>query len=535
MNELAWRNISVLAMDSIPRISRAQKMDALSSMANIAGYRAVIEAAQNFGRFFTGQITAAGKIPPAKVLVIGAGVAGLSAIGAAKSMGAIVRAFDTRPVVEEQVKSLGAKFVKIDIGETGETQDGYAKELSAEAKAKQQQLLADELAKAHVIITTALIPCKPAPVLVTEEVVQRMREGSVIVDLAAATGGNCPLTEKDQIVVKHGVTLVGYTNFPALVPSDASAFYAKNIANLLDIRHTRKVVRPDSILLKPGPLTEEEWRIMRRHDRAAVEIVEADAAGHRGVMSQARHHDNASGRRLADTVQQAVDQHEVPEVVGQKLHLDAVLLLPGRQRHDSGVGDQPIERDVHGTDAFGAEYHRFPVGQVQENGRGLAVDGGAGIIRLLLGAGDANHMGSAHGQHPHGLVAEPRVAAGDQRNPTGQVKALGYLLGGALGCLDRQGTHGSRDLAAQGAPSPRATAAVLRPRPCGGDRPRPQPRPTEADPRPSRDPFRGLGRQELGRGERLPGPGGIRRARGESGAAVPGRPLPASNGNGGSP
>jgi NAD(P) transhydrogenase subunit alpha len=180
-------------------------------------------------------MTSAGSAKPARVVVLGAGVAGLQAIATARRMGAEVWAYDVRPETKEQIESLGAKVIVLDLGESGAGEGGYAKELSAEAKARQQQLLADELAKAHVIVTTALIPCRPAPVLITEEVVQRMREGSVIVDLAAATGGNCPLTEKDRVVVKHGVTLVGYTNFPALVPADASAFYGGNIKNLLDI------------------------------------------------------------------------------------------------------------------------------------------------------------------------------------------------------------------------------------------------------------------------------------------------------------
>jgi NAD(P) transhydrogenase subunit alpha len=180
-------------------------------------------------------MTSAGSAKPARLVVLGAGVAGLQAIATARRLGAEVWAYDVRPETKEQIQSLGAKPIELDLGESGSGEGGYAKELSAEAKARQQQLLADELAKAHVIITTAMIPCRPAPVLITEEVVQRMRDGSVIVDLAAATGGNCPLTEKDKVVVRHGVTLVGYTNFPALVPSDASAFYGGNIKNLLDI------------------------------------------------------------------------------------------------------------------------------------------------------------------------------------------------------------------------------------------------------------------------------------------------------------
>lgn len=229
------RNITFLAMERIPRISRAQSMDALSSQSNIAGYRAVIEAAQHYGRFIPLMMTSAGSSKPARVVILGAGVAGLQAISTARRLGGDVYAYDVRPETQEQIASLGAKVINLDIGEGGAGEGGYARELSEEGKAKQQAMLADELAKAHIIVSTALIPCRPAPVLITEEVVKRMREGSVIIDLAAATGGNCPLTEKDKVVNKHGVILVGHTNYPAMMPSDASAFYAKNIANLLDI------------------------------------------------------------------------------------------------------------------------------------------------------------------------------------------------------------------------------------------------------------------------------------------------------------
>ena len=234
MNELASRRISVLAMDSIPRISRAQKMDALSSMANIAGYRAVIEAAQNFGRFFTGQITAAGKIPPAKVLVIGAGVAGLSAIGTAKSMGAIVRAFDTRPEVKEQVESMDAEFLMLDFAdEDGSGEGGYAKVMSDEFIKAEMALFAEQAREVDIIITTALIPGRPAPELVTEEMVKTMKEGSVIVDLAAEMGGNCKLTEADRVVIKHGVTIIGYTDLPSRLPTQSSQLYATNLRHLI--------------------------------------------------------------------------------------------------------------------------------------------------------------------------------------------------------------------------------------------------------------------------------------------------------------
>ena len=229
------KGIRVLAMERMPRTSRAQSMDVLSSQANIAGYRAVIEAAARYGRFFPMMMTSAGSAKPARLVVLGAGVAGLQAIATARRLGAEVFGYDVRPETRDQILSLGAKSIDLDLGETGAGEGGYAKELSAEAKARQQAALADQLARAHVIITTAQIPCRPAPVLVPEEVVQRLRPGSVIVDLAAGSGGNCPLTVPDQVVERHGVVIVGHTNYPSMVAADASAFYAKNLANLIEI------------------------------------------------------------------------------------------------------------------------------------------------------------------------------------------------------------------------------------------------------------------------------------------------------------
>jgi H+-translocating NAD(P) transhydrogenase subunit alpha len=233
MSQLAAKGATVLAMDSVPRISRAQKLDALSSMANIAGYRAIVEAAQHFGRFFTGQITAAGKIPPAKVLVIGAGVAGLAAIGAAKSMGAIVRSFDTRPEVKEQIESMDAEFLMLDFKEEGSGTGGYAKTMSKEFIEAEMALFAQQALEVDIIVTTALIPGKPAPKLITEAMVKSMKPGSVIVDLAAEQGGNCELTEKNQVVVKNGVTLIGYTNLPSRLANQSSQLYATNLRHLL--------------------------------------------------------------------------------------------------------------------------------------------------------------------------------------------------------------------------------------------------------------------------------------------------------------
>ena len=232
MKSLAARKVTVLAMDSVPRMSRAQKMDALSSMANIAGYRAVIEAAHHFGRFFTGQITAAGKVPPAKVFVIGAGVAGLAAIGAAAGLGAIVRANDTRPEVADQIKSLGGEFVPVDYQEEGTGVGGYAKVMSEGFQKAQRETFAKQAKEVDVIITTALIPGKPAPKLITAEMVRSMKPGSVIVDLAAEQGGNCELTEPNKVVVKHGVTIIGYSDLPSRLATQSSTLYATNLFRL---------------------------------------------------------------------------------------------------------------------------------------------------------------------------------------------------------------------------------------------------------------------------------------------------------------
>ncbi len=233
LKRLAAKGVTALAMDSVPRISRAQKMDALSSMANIAGYRAVIEAAEHFGRFFTGQITAAGRIPPAKVMVIGAGVAGLSAIGTAKGLGAIVRAFDTRPEVKDQVESMGGEFLDLDFKEEGAGVGGYAKVMSPEFIKAEMALFAKQAAEVDIIITTALIPGKPAPKLITAETARLMKTGSVIVDLAAEQGGNCELTEPGRVAKKDGVTVIGYTDMPSRLPTQASQLYATNLRHLL--------------------------------------------------------------------------------------------------------------------------------------------------------------------------------------------------------------------------------------------------------------------------------------------------------------
>ena len=234
LQSLSEKGVSAISMDAVPRISRAQKLDALSSMANVAGYRAVVEAAQHFGRFFSGQITAAGRVAPAKIMIIGAGVAGLSAIGTATSLGAIVRAFDTRPEVKEQVESMGAEFLELDFAEEGSGAGGYAKVMSKEFIEAEMALFAEQAEEVDIIITTALIPGRPAPKLITEEMVRSMETGSVIVDLAAEQGGNCELTQPDAAIYSHGVTIIGYTDLPSRLPSQSSQMYASNIRNFFD-------------------------------------------------------------------------------------------------------------------------------------------------------------------------------------------------------------------------------------------------------------------------------------------------------------
>ncbi|XAS74353.1 Re/Si-specific NAD(P)(+) transhydrogenase subunit alpha [Micrococcaceae bacterium Sec5.1] len=237
---LASRPITALALDAVPRISRAQSMDVLSSMANIAGYRAVIEAAHEFGRFFTGQVTAAGKVPPAKVLVAGAGVAGLAAIGAASSLGAIVRATDPRPEVADQVKSIGGTYLKVEVEEEMKSSDGYAKATSEAYNARAAQIYTEQAAEVDIIITTALIPGRPAPKLLTADDVAGMKPGSVIVDMAAGQGGNVEgSVAGKRIVTDNGVVILGYTDLPARLPAQASQLYGTNLLNLL------KLLTPD--------------------------------------------------------------------------------------------------------------------------------------------------------------------------------------------------------------------------------------------------------------------------------------------------
>ena len=254
VERLAAQGVTALAMDAVPRISRAQSMDVLSSMANVAGYRAVIEAAHEFGRLFTGQVTAAGKVPPARVFVVGAGVAGLAAIGAAGSLGAVVRAFDVRPEVAEQVESMGAEFVTVEM-EQEVSSDGYAKEMTAEQEAATAAMYDEEARAADIVITTALIPGRPAPQLVSAETVAAMRPGSVIVDMAAASGGHVAATVKDQrIVTDNGVTVLGYTDLAGRLAAQTSQLYGTNIVNLL------KLLTPE----KDGVLTLDMDDVVQR-------------------------------------------------------------------------------------------------------------------------------------------------------------------------------------------------------------------------------------------------------------------------------
>ena len=235
LENLKKKKVTVQAMDMIPRISRAQKMDALSSMANIAGYRAVIEAGNQFGRFFTGQITAAGKVPPANILVIGAGVAGLAAIGTAQSMGAIVRAFDVRPEVAEQIESMGAEFLMLDFKSDGTGDGGYAKPASKEFIKKEMELFREQAPEIDIVITTALIPGMPAPKLWPKEMVDLMKPGSVVVDLAAEQGGNCDVTKPDKMVeTKNKVKVIGYTDLPSRMATQSSNLYSTNIRHMID-------------------------------------------------------------------------------------------------------------------------------------------------------------------------------------------------------------------------------------------------------------------------------------------------------------
>lgn len=235
LERFAKGRVDALALEAIPRTSRAQSMDVLSSQAGIAGYRAVLEAAHHYGRFFPMMMTSAGSAKATKVTVLGAGVAGLQAIATARKLGATVEAYDVRPETREQIQSLGAKYIDIKLDESGVGQGGYAKELSAESKKKLQEALDERLSKSDIIITTANVPGRKAPILVSDAVVANMRCGSVIVDMATPSGGNCALSVPDQVVDVGGVKIVGHTNYPAMMPTDASSFFARNLVSLLDL------------------------------------------------------------------------------------------------------------------------------------------------------------------------------------------------------------------------------------------------------------------------------------------------------------
>ncbi len=258
----AERGVTAFALELLPRISRAQNMDILSSQSNLAGYKSVLDAAAEYGRAFPMMMTAAGTVPPARVLVLGAGVAGLQAIATAKRLGAVVYAFDVRPAVKEQVESLGGKFVEVEApSQDAETSGGYAKEMGEDYKRKQADKIAETLKKTDIAISTALIPGKPAPVLITEDMVKDMRQGSVIVDLAVEAGGNCPLSEFGKVVVKHGVTLVGHANVPSRLAADASLLFAKNILNFLTLSYDKEdkgvKINWDDEIIKGTALTKD--------------------------------------------------------------------------------------------------------------------------------------------------------------------------------------------------------------------------------------------------------------------------------------
>jgi len=274
VRELARRRVTALSMDAIPRITRAQPMDALSSQATVAGYKAVVLAAAALPKFFPMLTTAAGTIAPAKAFVIGAGVAGLQAIATARRLGAVVEAFDTRPIVKEQVQSLGAKFLEVDLGETGEGTGGYAKELSEEAHRKEVELLAKAVKENDIVITTAAIPGRPAPKLITADMVRSMRPGSVIVDLAAETGGNCELTRPGEVSVVDGVRIDGTTNLPSTMPYHASQMYSRNVASLLGLMlakdGTLRVDMNDDVV--KGTVITKDGEVVHEATRKALDV-----------------------------------------------------------------------------------------------------------------------------------------------------------------------------------------------------------------------------------------------------------------------
>ena len=363
VEQLAAQGVTGLAMDAVPRISRAQSMDVLSSMANVAGYRAVVEAAHEFGRMFTGQVTAAGKMPPARVFVVGAGVAGLAAVGAASAMGAIVRVFDVRPEVAEQVESLGGQFVEVDF-ESEVSTDGYAKEMTAEQEEATAGMYDEEARVADIVITTALIPGRPAPKLVHEDTVAGMKPGSVIVDMAAANGGNCAGTETDQrVVTDHGVTILGYTDLAGRLAAQTSQLFGTNIVNLF------KLLTPE----KDGMLTLDMDDVVQRGITVVTgRRVDVAAAGSPGLRDpEGRGHpsrrdeggegeahcarpDHGGRHRGAGALRTDRDLATAPPGTAHGLRAgDRDRLLRHRQRaprsaHAADVGDQRDLRDHRG-------------------------------------------------------------------------------------------------------------------------------------------------------------------------------------------
>jgi NAD(P) transhydrogenase subunit alpha len=271
LERLANQNVDALSLESIPRTSRAQSMDVLSSQAGIAGYRAVLEATAHYGRFFPMMMTSAGSAKATTVTVLGAGVAGLQAIATARKLGAMVYAYDVRPETREQIQSLGAKYIEIKLDESGSGQGGYAKELSEDSKKKLQAALDDHLAKSDIIITTANVPGRKAPTLVTEDVVRKMRRGSVVVDMATPSGGNCPLSVADQVIDINGVKIVGHSNYPAMMATDSSSFFARNLVSLFDL-FVRK------------PEQGEPTFFVNLED----EIIEASLLVHQGILRMKR-------------------------------------------------------------------------------------------------------------------------------------------------------------------------------------------------------------------------------------------------------
>ena len=324
MRELAERDITTFSMDAIPRTTRAQSMDVLSSQATVAGYKAVLMAADTLPKFFPMLTTAAGSIVPAKVLIVGAGVAGLQAIATARRLGAVVEAYDTRPVVKEQVESLGAKFVDIPVDTSdAQTAGGYAKEVSAETLRKQQEVLADHAAKSDVVITTAAVPGRPAPRLISRETVERMRPGSVIVDLAAETGGNVELTRAGETVEHNSVIIMGQLNLPSTMPVHASQMYAKNIQNLLDLLIKGGGFAPDyedeivkgTVITRNGEIVHEMTqtafgRIRRTGPAAGCWRGQCLGSGSRAI----RDSNSSVGPRRGDTVCRGDGYPEFPDV-----------------------------------------------------------------------------------------------------------------------------------------------------------------------------------------------------------------------------